>query len=507
MELKKEKLEGMRLVAKPDFKQNYEWDIIVPDSKPDILKIVNTEGFITVNSKEVMNDRAVINCNVRINIIYISADDGNCIKNVECVQTTNYVMELKELKPSMKLCVDVSIDKIFANIINSRKLNINCNVCYIGEAYEKYEAEYIDCIENSNLEFKCKTVDGLKMLDCIEDKFSVNDEIEIPSGKSSAESIIAIKPEFTHIDIKNANGKFVIRGNLNVASVYDSIADSDGIQYMVTETPINEIVECGNINEDNILDCDVNVCNFNYILKENSDGEKRIIKYTCDVYISGKVYEKISIHPVIDIYSISDEIKMNSEKCLLDKYEKVEAGQFWVKDIIHIDNKKDIQRIISTDAKVYTDKITKGIDRLNLNGHINVDILYQSIDGELCHVKYELPFGHTIDNSYDYPVYDVKTQVESSSYNIISSDSVEMRINVGYKVKVENKVELDFVKNIEITGKKNMCKKGISIVFCDGNEVLWDIAKKYRTTVEEILSVNELETENDIVKGMKLLIP
>ena len=163
--------------------------------------------------------------------------------------------------------------------------------------------------------------------------------------------------------------------------------------------------------------------------------------------------------------------------------------------------------MISADARVHTDKITKGANGLNLNGHINVDMLYQSSDGELCHGKYELPFEHSIDNSYDFPVYDVKTQVESSSYNIISGNSVEMRVNVGYKVKVENKVELDLVNNIEITGKKTSCKKGISIVFCDGNEVMWDIAKKYRTTVDEILNVNELETENDIVKGMKLLIP
>ena len=38
-------------------------------------------------------------------------------------------------------------------------------------------------------------------------------------------------------------------------------------------------------------------------------------------------------------------------------------------------------------------------------------------------------------------------------------------------------------------------------------DVYPDIAKKYKTTVEEIMTVNGLENENDIIKGMKLLIP
>ena len=508
MDLKFETLTGMRLIAKPEYKQNYEWDIIVPDSKPDILKIITAEGFITLTSKDVMQDRAVLNGNIRINLIYLAADENNSVKNIECVQPFNYVMEIKGLKPGMKLCVYNIIDKISANIINSRKLNVNVYVCFMGEAYEDYSSEYIENIEDSCVKCKCENATGLKLVDCIDKSFTVSDDYEIPSGKSSAEALLSIKPDFTHCDIKNANGKFVIRGNVCIASVYNSVSENDGIQYMINETPVNEIVECDSVSEDNILDGDVKVSNFNYILKENSDGEKRIIKYSCDVNINGKVYDTMSITPVVDAYGTTKDLKVQKESCLLDKYEKVDRGQFAAKDILYVDKNKEIQRVICTDVEAFTDKITKESSGLKLNGHILVDLLYQSIDGELCYIRREMQFDHFIDTLIDnYPVYDVQVNADSCSYNILSSDSIEMRVNICYKVIARNKLGFDFVNKLEAAEKNKICHNGITVVFCDGEEVLWDIAKKYKTTVEEIMTVNGLENENDIIKGMKLLIP
>ena len=48
---------------------------------------------------------------------------------------------------------------------------------------------------------------------------------------------------------------------------------------------------------------------------------------------------------------------------------------------------------------------------------------------------------------------------------------------------------------------------GLAIYFCDGNESLWEIAKKYRKPMQRLMEINELNGENDIKKGMKLLIP
>lgn len=503
------KKEGIRLTLKSECKQNCDWDVIVPDSKPDIVKIIKTDGAVSIQSKEITADRAVINCNVRVNIIYTGADEKTSARNIECTHNVNCIMSANGMKPDMILSLDASLEKLTANIINSRKLNVSCNIVCTGEAYESYVIDYIDLIEGDGLKYKTSDVEGLNLVDCIEEKLSLSDEIEIPSGKSSAECILEIKPVFTDMDIKNAGGKFVLRGNVNVTTVYNSTSDSDGIQYMVNETPVNEIVDSPYVSEDAVVDCEVSVSNFNYILKENPEGEKRRIKYTCDVDIEGKVFERINISPICDVYSVCNDIEMKTDKCHLDLFGKNEAGQIRLREVITTGNKKDIQRIICVNAKSLVDKIYKDSSQLKLNGRIVAELMYQSVGNELCNVKSEFPFESFIDAGelHEYTNYELKNWVEACSYNILSPDSVEIRVSVGYKIKVKNTRELSYVKEYKILGKSNECKKGISVIFCNGTEQLWDIAKKYKTTAEEILKVNELKGEDEIIKGIKLLIP
>ena len=45
------------------------------------------------------------------------------------------------------------------------------------------------------------------------------------------------------------------------------------------------------------------------------------------------------------------------------------------------------------------------------------------------------------------------------------------------------------------------------IYFVKQGDTLWKIAKKFRTTVEDIARVNEIENENKISVGKQLYIP
>ena len=45
------------------------------------------------------------------------------------------------------------------------------------------------------------------------------------------------------------------------------------------------------------------------------------------------------------------------------------------------------------------------------------------------------------------------------------------------------------------------------IYFVKPNDTLWNIAKKFRSTVEDIVRVNNIEDENKIYPGQQLFIP
>jgi hypothetical protein len=68
-----------------------EADIIVPDIKPDIAKVLQVDANAVVTSKECQTDKFVAEGKVSINILYIG--DDNTVKSINSVQNFRHSME------------------------------------------------------------------------------------------------------------------------------------------------------------------------------------------------------------------------------------------------------------------------------------------------------------------------------------------------------------------------------------------------------------------------------
>ena len=119
-------------------------------------------------------------------------------------------------------------------------------------------------------------------------------------------------------------------------------------------------------------------------------------------------------------------------------------------------------------------------------------------------MEQNIPLNDKTENS----VCDLKLLLDSHSYNILSDNVIELRINFNYRITAKKSISQEIIKNIDIEEASGQSMgQGIKVFFCSGDEKLWDIAKKYKTTVDDILIVNNMENCNEVKKGMKLLIP
>ena len=87
-----ENIKSLKTIISKSDTANYDWDIIVPDFKPDVGRIVSAEGIPSVITKDIMQDRAMVTGNIKINVLYIPYDNPSVIKNVETVQNFNTVL-------------------------------------------------------------------------------------------------------------------------------------------------------------------------------------------------------------------------------------------------------------------------------------------------------------------------------------------------------------------------------------------------------------------------------
>ena len=71
LETEKERVCINQIVGKDKREAIVEGDVIVNDIKPDVLKVINTNGILCIYKKEVMDDKVKIEGNVNTYIMYL----------------------------------------------------------------------------------------------------------------------------------------------------------------------------------------------------------------------------------------------------------------------------------------------------------------------------------------------------------------------------------------------------------------------------------------------------
>ncbi|MCL2369022.1 MAG: DUF3794 domain-containing protein, partial [Oscillospiraceae bacterium] len=74
--LKTEEIEYLRLVLDTSFTQEETAETIVPDAYPDMDRVVDVEGNITLKSKEAGSGRVSVSGAVAVSVVYAPEGEG-----------------------------------------------------------------------------------------------------------------------------------------------------------------------------------------------------------------------------------------------------------------------------------------------------------------------------------------------------------------------------------------------------------------------------------------------
>ena len=100
---------------------------------------------------------------------------------------------------------------------------------------------------------------------------------------------------------------------------------------------------------------------------------------------------------------------------------------------------------------------------------------------------------------------EVTVKIGNSSTNILPDSSVVSNLNLEiYNNTLE---EVDVIKEINLNQEEKDDGYSMIIYFVKPGDTLWEIAKRFKSTIKEITKINEIENENRINIGDKLYIP
>lgn len=169
-------------------------------------------------------------------------------------------------------------------------------------------------------------------------------------------------------------------------------------------------------------------------------------------------------------------------------------------------------QIAHTEGQAKIEDIEVTENGLEIEGIIMVQILYVTSDDSVpfATLRGVIPFQQTVEvpGLNEGSEYFVEADLEQLSAMMVDSDEIEVKASVNLNILVLNRETIEVVKNVEIQPldmERLQELPGIVGYIADGQKTLWEVAKDYATTVEDIKQVNALKTD-ELKRGDKLII-
>ena len=478
-----------------------EGDVIVNDVKPDVLNIISTDGIACVYKKEVMEGKLKIDGSVNTYIMYLADDENGSVRSLNTILDFTQIIDIDGCMPEMTAKVSVDINNIECRILNGRKINVKVNLTISSKVYSN---ENIEIISNINNLEDVHVLNNDRIINSLigegNTRAYAKDTISVDAADEIAE-IMKANIKIINKDIKLSYNKVLAKSDAEVCIVY--LTEDNRIKNLNTTIPVMGFVDIENISDDSICDVDYQIKNI--IIKPNN-GDMNSVYIEVEIEISCCAYETKNINLIEDMYSISSDLNFTQKQII------TMSGKQNLKDNCNIREQINIPEL--GDNKLYNVKATPNIlnakpmnGKIIYEGEMNIELLFE-INGGINSRTIQIPFNFNIMNEQidENCIIDTDIDIIRDDF-IVNSGNIDTNIELQFNVSISKNNSLNIINEISQEETKDNNIYSMVIYFAKPGDTLWKIAKKFRSTVDDIVRVNGIEDENKISVGQQLYIP
>lgn len=514
MELIKKNIHMNKLKCKSSLQLTLDDDFNVPDIKPDIDRIITQQGDLRINEVKAMNSKLLLKGELGFNVLYFSEEDARPIHNISGEIPFDEVINMDQSCADDDPIVKWDLEDLTTGLINSRKLSVKSIVSLNVAIEELYDEETGVMVEgpedvqyiNKSIEVTNTTVDK-------RDTFRIKDEIILPTNKGNIVSILFDAIRINNMEVRLLEDKFSIKGNMPVFILYASESEESPIEYYDTEIAFGGTVDCNGCNENMIEDITFRIINKNIEIKPDADGEERVLDIEVILEMIIKVYEVQEPEILCDVYSPCKEITPIFRDAVYENLVIKNNSKYRVADRVRVpDNQPKILQICHSDGVIKIDDIIPRGTELQVEGIIDLDILYISEDDlrPLSSLKGAIPFTQVIEvkGMKSDSSYEIRPSIDQLSVMMLDGDEIEVKAVMNLNTIVFDKITEPIITDLEAKDldlEKLQAMPGVVGYIVKKDDSLWNIAKKYYSTVDTIMEINEMENDS-IKEGDKLII-
>lgn len=513
LDLIKDYIEYEQSIAQNDAKIFVKEEYVIPDTLPDVESILMLDVKPMITNKEVGTDKVNLEGQLQYTILYMAKDSGateahSVTYNGNMAESINMV----GAQANMYCDVELNIEHMDCVIINERKISIQGFMVCRCNGYNINSFEIVkDVHEGKDIQFLKKPMTVDKVMEPIEAELVGKAEMKIDMEKNECLKVVKYNVLIGKKDVRIHDGGLKIEAMATVSILYkgkngrELFCISDNVP-LYKEVTVDELKP----NMEYFTDFCLN--SFEYDVRQDDMGESRIIDVEFIVKATTNVMYKEEVEVIQDGYSPTKHLDMETKENNINVIQGHGYNECIVKGDIETknDDLKPVKVIMTTGAVTISDKYVKN-DKVEVEGVLKVCVIYASEDDEhyLVNMEDEIPFSAKVDIAGTNPNMQAVASVALESIEgSLEGGNINIRAVVRVHCKVFYTIKNKFVVSMSVNdGEVPKKKASIIIYVVQPEDTLWGVAKKYLTTIEEIIGLNDLYDDEDIKPSQKLIIP
>jgi len=491
-----------------------EGDIIVPDARPDMAVLLQTEEKIIIDRTEVSTDRVNFVGRLNVSLLYIAKGSDQPVCSVTLSRPVDDFINIEGVTKDMWVSARAEINHIDYRMLNDRKVNYRAivNVQVSAERSDAHEmvVHIHDVPENQLLK---NNLSINRTIEHKQERFSVRDSLQLPASKPNIREVLLVTTNIINRDVRLNNGRVNLSGELLVTTLYRGNNDESIIEFVESELPFNGPIDVSGAKDDMFADVGLQVMDHHVVIRQDDDGEDRVLEIEVSVGVQLKVYSTEALPILEDAYCINQQLTLAKTLVRYPRLVCLNRNQTPIKEAVTLGtNSPNMLQVFRVKGNAYLDEVKVLEDKIVVEGAIVTDILYvaESDAQPLGSFRTVIPYRQVIEAKGTRPSMrvSVDTSIDHVAFSMLSGRETEVRFLLTFNTQVMEEEEARIIHNIEFAEMApetlaNMASMTVYIV--QPGDTLWKIAKKYNTAIDELLAVNDLE-HSKITPEQKLLI-
>lgn len=493
--------------------QGVEFDYVLPDYYPDIFKILKCTLTPGIVSYSVSGPQLFLDGAICIKVLYLSGQNGdiNCVE-----QRYTYSKTIELVKPAKQAVVSLFSKADYCNCraVSGRRIDVRGAVSCKIKVTDCREDEILCGVSGMGTQVRKGSVSYCGSRLSASRQYIVREDIETGAGGGIV-SILTSGCTATVTDTKIIADKIVVKGEAKVKSLYltKTGTGETGTEIMEAEIPLSQIVDLDGVTDAHSCFAQFDVMDCGLEIKQGDDGENRLIG--CDLTLDCKVtaYKEAILSPVRDLYSTEYESDYSVSLLKLEHTPQLLTAQHSFKTSLECSD-GTVSEVFDCRCDILGTAVRQTEDsgkHLAVSGQANVQLIGRNNAGMPVFIEKTESFEFETELAVTHDGYsgNVSVSVANVSYSISGDSAVDVHVQLAAQGLVYQVRGVSAVSEININEEAPKAKDAdyaLKLYYAQSGEEIWDIAKRYNTSVGAVSAENELETEQ-LSEPCMLLIP